>query len=76
MNNWRVLNNDYYVSLGERLKRKSEEFRHTVDLNASDDKISQEASLEMKRAYKMKLIHPNQIVARGENKSVMEVLQK
>lgn len=88
--------NEYYVSLGRRLKRKSEDFRKTVNLNSTlkQSPIQDSGNLILsmmtvfgysfkkltqfldKRAYKMKLIHPNKILARGVNKKVIEVLQK
>jgi len=75
MENAELINNQYYVSLGYRLKMKSEEFRHTVHLNSglSGSKVVDEEG--SKRAFKMKLIHPKQIVARGQNQKVIEVLQ-
>jgi hypothetical protein len=72
-------NNNYYVSLGRRLKIKSEEYRNTVSLNAKRDPIdllTKGPSVESIREYKMKLIYPNKIEARGVNKKVFEVLQR
>lgn len=71
-------NNNYYVSLGRRLKQKSEELRNTVSLNTKHDSsemYDKEPNSESIKAFKMKLIYPNKIVARGANKSVLEVMQ-
>ena len=65
-------NNDYYVTLGKRLKRKAEEFKNTVHLNSTNSPLGNDEN--SKRAFKMKLIHPKMIIARGKNKDVLEAL--
>ena len=66
-----VANNEYYTQLGRNLHSKSEAFRKTVALNLHNDE-----GQSGKRAFKMKLIYPHKIIPRGQNKSVMEVMQQ